>query len=364
MPLAGSEESVFVTLGIPIEYAFAEVEQSMWRSLILIGFVALLAILAALFFGETFVVRQINQLVETTQNLARGDLSVRTNATYTEGEFGILNQSIDEMAEALAKREMEREQAEAAIREYAESLERSNRDLMDFANITSHDLQEPLRKISTFTDMLLTRHGENLDDQGKDYLLRIRNSARRLQSLIIDLLTFSRISTKTQPTEEVDLGSIMKQVLTDLELQIEQSNATIDICDTPLIHADPVQMHQLFLNLISNSLKFHKSDTSPAIEVSGGLKLKSAGNGNSTLEFYEIQVSDNGIGFDEKYLDRIFQPFQRLHQQDQYEGTGMGLAICRKIVERHGGSITAHSKPGHGATFIVEIPVQKNEGNF
>jgi signal transduction histidine kinase len=365
MPLAGSEESVFVTLGIPIDYAFAEVEQTMWRSLLLISSVALLAILAAWFFGEVFVVRQINQLVETTQRLASGDLSVRTNAEYTQGEFGILNQSIDEMAEALAKREEEQIKAEAAIREYAANLERSNRDLMDFANITSHDLQEPLRKISTFTDMLLTRHAGNLDEKGKDYLQRIRNSARRLQSLIIDLLAFSRISTKTQPTEQVDIGAILNQVLTDLELQIEQTNATVNVCDTPLIYADPVQMHQLFLNLISNSLKFHDPDTSPVVEVSGALKtnqILSENDGEANTTLYEIRVTDNGIGFNEKYLDRIFQPFQRLHQRDDYEGTGMGLAICRKIVERHGGNITAHSKPGQGATFIVEIPVQKNGG--
>ena len=366
VPLAGSEDSVFATLGIPLDYAFAEVEQSMWRNLILIGAVALLAILAAWFFGEVFVVRQINELVETTQSLAGGDLSVRTNGAYTQGEFGILNQSIDEMAEALAKREMEREQAEAAIREYAASLERSNRDLMDFANITSHDLQEPLRKISTFTDMLLTRHAENLDEQGKDYLQRIRYSARRLQTLIIDLLTYSRISTKTQPTERVDLSAILNQVLTDLELQIEQTNATVKICDTPLIYADPVQMHQLFLNLISNSLKFHKHGQPPVVEISGEIKYNQAvmdNNGDAKSALYEIKVTDNSIGFDVKYLDRIFQPFQRLHQQDEYEGTGMGLAICRKIVERHGGSITAQSKPGHGSTFIIEIPVHKNEGN-
>jgi signal transduction histidine kinase len=367
MPLAGSEESVFVTLGIPIDYAFAEVEQSMWRSLLLIGFVALLAILAAWFFGEMFMVRQINQLVDTTQRLANGDLSVRTNAEYSQGEFGILNQSIDEMAEALARREEEREEAEASIREYAANLERSNRDLMDFANITSHDLQEPLRKISTFTDMLLTRHTENLDDQAKDYLLRIRNSAGRLQSLIIDLLTFSRISTKTQPTEQVDLGAVVNQVLSDLELQIEQTNATVNVYDPLQIYADPVQMHQLFLNLVSNSLKFHKQDTPPIVEISGELKMDqdfSENGGSADTKFYEIKIADNGIGFNEKYLERIFHPFQRLHQREEYEGTGMGLAICRKIVERHGGNITAQSKPGQGATFIVRIPIQKNEGIY
>ena len=362
MPLAGSEESVFITLGIPIRYAFAEVEQTMWRNLILIGGVTLLTLLAAWFLGEVFVTRQIRSLVETTQRLAIGELSVRTDIASSEGEFGVLGQSINEMAESLAKREVERKEAEGAIREYAENLERSNRDLMDFANITSHDLQEPLRKISTFTDMLLMRYAENLDQQGKDYLQRIRASAKRMQTLIIDLLTFSRISTKSQPLDEVDLNFTLDQVLNDLDLKIEESGATINIEKLSSLHADPVQMHQLFLNLIGNSLKFKKSGELAIIDVSGNLKLIQAGDG-SYSEIYEIKVSDNGIGFDEKYLDRVFQPFQRLHNQIEYEGNGMGLAICRKIVERHEGDITAESKPGQGATFIVRLPVSNNGGS-
>ena len=361
MPLAGSEESVFISLGIPVSYAFAEVEQTMWRNLILIGVVTLLMLLAAWFLGEVFVTRQIRSLVETTQRLATGELSVRTDIASSEGEFGILGQSINEMAESLAKREVERKEAERAIREYAENLERSNRDLMDFANITSHDLQEPLRKISTFTDMLLMRYAENLDQQGKDYLQRIRASAKRMQTLIIDLLTFSRISTKSQPLDEVDLNFTLDQVLKDLDLKIEESGATINIEKLSLLHADPVQMHQLFFNLIGNSLKFKKSGELAVINVFGNLKLIQAED-ESYLEFYEIKVSDNGIGFDEKYLDRIFQPFQRLHNQIEYEGNGMGLAICRKIVERHEGDITAESKPGQGATFIVRLPASNNGG--
>ncbi len=357
MPLAGSEESVFISLGIPTSYAFAEVEQTMWRNLILIGAVTLLALFAAWVLGEAFVTRQIRSLVETTRRLAKGELSARTTLASEQGEFGVLAHSIDEMAEALASREIERKQAEEAIREYAENLERSNRDLMDFANITSHDLQEPLRKISTFTDMLLMRYAESLDDQGNDYLHRIRASAKRMQTLIIDLLTFSRISTKSQPLDEVDLNIILDQVLNDLDLKIEESNAVINIDKLSTLYADPVQMHQLFFNLIGNSLKFSKPYNPATINILGNLKLFPTNDG-TYAEFYEIKVSDEGIGFDEKYLDRIFQPFQRLHSQNEYEGNGMGLAICRKIVERHQGDITAESKPGQGATFIVRLPVQ------
>lgn len=361
MPLAGSEDSVFISLGIPTSYAFAEVEQTMWRNVILIGGVTVLALIAAWFLGEAFVTRQIRDLVETTQRLATGELSVRTDIASSQGEFGILGQSINDMAQSLANREVERKESEDAIREYAKNLERSNRDLMDFANITSHDLQEPLRKISTFTDMLLLRYADNLDPQGKDYLHRIRASAKRMQTLIIDLLTFSRISTKSQLFNDVDLNSTLDQVLGDLDLKMEESGATINIEKLLSIPADPTQMHQLFFNLIANSLKFRKLDDPAIINISGKIKFLPENDG-TYAEFYEIRVTDNGIGFDEKYLDRIFQPFQRLHNNNEYEGNGMGLAICRKIVERHEGDITADSKPGQGSTFIVRLPIQINGG--
>lgn len=363
MPLAGSEESVFIVLSIPTSYAFADVERTTLRNLFLIGVVTIMTILAAWFLGEAFLARQINNLVNTTKRLADGDLTARTNAIYDRGEFGILNQSIDEMAEALSQRELDRKMAEDEIREYAASLERSNRDLTDYANIASHDLQEPLRKISTFSDLLLVRHADQLDAQGQDYLKRIHASANRMQSLIIDLLTYSRISTKAQPLEQVALENVIQQVLNDLELQIEQSQAEIIIDGLSPINADPVQMHQLFLNLISNSLKFRKPDTQASVNITGRQSTLPVGTeGNGFATFYEVSVSDNGIGFDEKYLNRIFQPFQRLHAREVYGGTGMGLAICRKIVERHGGDIQAHSKPGQGATFIVRFPISSSEG--
>ena len=365
MPLSGSEESVFIMLSIPTSYAFAEVERTTIWNLILIGIVTLLALMAAWLLGEAFLVRQINNLVNTTQRLANGDLTARTHAIHDRGEFGVLNQSIDEMADALSRRELDRKQAEDEIREYAASLERSNRDLTDFANIASHDLQEPLRKISTFSDLLLTRHAGRLDAQGQDYLNRIHASANRMQALIIDLLTYSRISTKTQPLEQVALEDVILQVMNDLEVQIEQSQAEIKIESLSLIYADPLQMHQLFLNLIGNSLKFRKPDTPPIVDIRGKQNsLGAASKGNGFADFYEISVSDNGIGFDEKYLNRIFQPFQRLHAREAYEGTGMGLAICRKIVERHGGDIEAHSKPGEGTTFIVKFPISPEENRL
>jgi light-regulated signal transduction histidine kinase (bacteriophytochrome) len=269
------------------------------------------------------------------------------------------------MAEALSQREAEREAAANAIQAYAEDLERSNRDLLDFANIASHDLQEPLRKISTFSDMLQIRYEDSLDERAKDYIDRIQASAKRMQSFIIALLSYSRLSTQGKSKEIVDLNEIARNVLSDLDMQIERSEAEIQVSELPLVKADPVQMHQLFLNMINNSLKFRKPEMPVEIKVRGktvvGASFEHSGN-SFEAGYFEISFSDNGIGFDEKYLDRIYQPFQRLHRFDKYEGTGMGLAICRKIIERHNGEIEAHSTPGEGATFIVRLPIINSTG--
>jgi signal transduction histidine kinase len=361
LPLAGSQESVFLLLGTPTETAFAGVNQKTLHNLLLLGSVILAALIAAWFLGGVFVVRQIDSLVDITQRLASGDLSARTLGNYDQGEFGVLNRAVDEMAESLSNREQERKKADDAIREYAASLEMSNRDLMDFANIASHDLQEPLRKISTFSDMLSSRYADVLDNQGNDYLNRIRSSARHLQALIIDLLSYSRISTKSKPLDQVDLNHILKDVLVDYELKIEEKKADIKIQDLPILQADPTQMHQLFFNLLGNSLKFTKPDQAVVIQITSRL-IRSPKGSQAELDWCEIKVTDQGVGFNEKYLDRLFQPFQRLHDHALYEGNGMGLAICRKIVERHGGEITAESQTGQGATFIVRLPLINERG--
>ncbi len=365
MPLSGSEDSVFISLGIPVDYAFAEVNHTLTRNLVLVGSLTVLLLVSAWFLGDWVVMRPIKVLVDTTQKLAAGDLSVRVDSDYDSGEFAVLVNSIDEMAEALSQREAEREAAASAIQAYAEDLERSNRDLLDFANIASHDLQEPLRKIATFSDMLHIRYGDSLDERARDYLERIQASAKRMQGFIIALLSYSRLSTQVKAKEIVDLNEVVRNVLNDLDIQIEQSKAEIQVSKLPLVKADQVQMHQLFLNLINNSLKFRKPESPVKIEVLGktvvGARSEQMGISFDS-GYFEISFSDNGIGFDEKYLDRMYQPFQRLHRFDKYEGTGMGLAICRKIIERHDGEIEAHSSPGKGATFIVRLPIINSSG--
>lgn len=245
-----------------------------------------------------------------------------------------------------------RKQADDILQKYTAELERSNRELQNFAYVASHDLQEPLRKIQTFGDRLKHKYHHKFDKQGQDYLTRMQNAAIRMQTLIQDLLAFSRVATKAQPFTVVSLNEVIHGVLSDLETLIEKASGQVEVGELPTIEADRTQMRQLFQNLIGNALKFHRDDQAPLVTVRSQ-PLSQPG------QLCQIVVEDNGIGFDEKYLDRIFNVFQRLHGHSAYEGSGVGLAICRKIVERHGGNITAKSVVGQGATFIVTLPIKQ-----
>jgi len=258
-----------------------------------------------------------------------------------------------------------RNRAEQDLIDYSERLERNNAELQEFAYVASHDLQEPLRKILTFGDRLKSKFGDTIDEQGRDYLERMQNAARRMKNLINGLLSFSRIRTRAVPFEQVDLKKAAESVIEDLEVSIEQSGGRVEISEMATIEGDPLQIQQVLQNLIGNALKFSKDDEVPEIKVHGHF---TASNGSihqegDGKEYYEIVVEDNGIGFDEKYSDRIFGVFQRLHGKAQYEGTGIGLSICRKIAERHRGRISAHSTPGEGSSFIVTLPVTQEDTN-
>ncbi len=260
----------------------------------------------------------------------------------------------------------ERKQSEEKLQRYTEELERSNRELQDFAYISSHDLQEPLRKVIAFGDRLKMKYSETLGEDGLDYLERMNNATGRMQTLINDLLTYSRVTTKAKPFNPVNLKDVISQIVVDLENRITQTGGRVDIGDLPVIDADKTQMFQLFQNLISNALKFHKTGEAPVVTVKSRLipspqPSPQRGEGEGKGRFYEITVEDNGIGFDEKHLERIFKPFERLHGRKEYEGTGMGLPICRKIVSRHGGRITAKSSPDKGSAFIVTLPERQKE---
>jgi len=243
----------------------------------------------------------------------------------------------------------------ADLNEANESLRRSNRELEQFASVASHDLQEPLRKIQAFGDRLQAKCPAELGEQGRDYLARMLNSAARMRSLIDALLIFSRVTTKAQPFVPVDLGVTAREVVSDLEDRIMRSNGQVKVGLLPTLEADPQQMRQLLQNLIGNGLKFMRPGHPPLVQVEAR-QHNHADVGNGTEPRWEIAVRDNGIGFEQIYLDRIFELFQRLHGRHEYEGTGMGLAICRKIVERHSGTITAQSTLNVGTTFLVTLP--------
>ena len=256
----------------------------------------------------------------------------------------------------------ERKRSEEEIKDYISRLERSNRALDEFAYVASHDLQEPLRKIKTFGDRLMTKFADSLTPDGLDYLERMINASIRMQNLINALLTYSRLATRPKDFVPVNLEEIVREALYNLEALIERSGGTVQVKDLPTIEADRLQMLQLIQNLLGNALKFHREGVPPRVKL--GARIVAGQKKRLGPEFphdgwCEIRVEDNGIGFEEKYIDRIFSAFQRLHGRSEYEGVGMGLAICNRIAEQHRGSITAKSTPGRGSTFIVMLPVKQ-----
>lgn len=274
---------------------------------------------------------------------------------WTEFEADLLKQLADQMGIALAQGQLLEQETQQRL-----ELARSNSELQQFAYVASHDLQEPLRKIQAFGDRLVAKYDTELDERGKDYLMRMQSAASRMQILINDLLSLSRVTTKAQPFVLTNFNIIVQEVLSDLEIRLQQTQGQVQVEKLPTLEADPVQIRQLFQNLISNALKFHKPNEPPIISISSHL-IQNPSSHPSAFSGYRITVEDAGIGFEEKYRDRIFQAFQRLHGRSQYEGTGIGLAICRKIVERHGGLITAESSPVGGSKFIIMLPMQQSK---
>jgi signal transduction histidine kinase len=233
-----------------------------------------------------------------------------------------------------------------ALQLRARDLERSNAELDQFASIASHDLQEPLRKVQMFSQRVFELESDQLSDKARDYLQRSTDAAGRMQLLIEDLLKFSRVATQGRPFVSADLEEVAREVASDLEGAIEAADATVEIGELPRAVVDEPQIRQLFQNLISNAIKFRREGIPPVVRIDGEVRGRYA----------EIRVSDNGIGFEPRYASRIFRVFERLHGRGEYPGTGIGLALCRKIVERHGGTISAESTPGAGSTFTVMLP--------
>lgn len=249
------------------------------------------------------------------------------------------------------------------LKRKVEALYQSNRELEEFAYVASHDLQEPLRKITTFSSRLMERYKEALTGEGEMYLTRMNASAENMRVLINDLLEFSRIANGQQPASDTNLRLVVKMVKSDLELIIEETGSSINIGDLPVVEAIPAHMKQLFQNIIGNAIKFRRTGVPPVINIacSGVDEAKIKKHRlNKEQKYYEITITDNGIGFEKEYAQKIFHIFQRLHGKAEYPGSGIGLAVCKKIVEHMGGVISAESIPGEGSVFSIIIPEKQN----
>jgi PAS domain S-box-containing protein len=295
---------------------------------------------------QAFYVKQLTEKLATTY-LEFPAITISGEEVWIGQNVGLVYEQERVVGmQAVARDITERKRMEESLVKQAEELSSANADLEQFAFIAAHDLQEPLRKIQAFGDRLNLKYKDVLDEQGQDYLLRMRSSATRMRRLIDDLLTFTRVNKHHSP-EPVSLESIVNGVLGSMRRQLEEAGATVQVGMLPTLYADPAQLRLVFENLLSNALKFRRREVAPVITVYSHRHPSGE---------WEVRVSDNGIGFDEQYKERIFAVFQRLHSREEYEGTGIGLAIVRRIIEGHSGSIEAVSRPDEGATFFFTLP--------
>ena len=265
-------------------------------------------------------------------------LTFKVSKTPTEIELDILRTSAHIAALAI-----EQKRNEESIQIYAQELE-------DFVSIAAYDFQEPLKIINNFSDQLKSKIPAT-DDQSKNYLERIHTAATKMKKLVGDLQEFSKLDSKDKNFKSIDLKKVVERVLEDLEDSIIFTQGQVNIVNMPTLEADPIQMHQLFLNMIDNALKFHRGGAAPVVKLDTSFE----DNGR-----YIISIEDNGIGIDKRYADRIFKPFERVHERSAYEGSGIGLPICKKIVNRHGGHISFENKPTNGVTFYITLPAKQN----
>lgn len=309
-----------------------------------------------------FEMRRTNRALQASEERYQGLLvELEEQVQQRTDELAALNHKLLTINETLATTNEEYLATNEDLEKSNQAVIRSNHNLEQFALIASHDLQEPLRKVQQFGGLLQDMYGPQLGD-GLTYLTRMQAAANRMSGLIKDLLTYSRISTHREMRETVSLNEVVTVVLNDLEFAIEEVDAVVEVATLPMILGDSSQLGQLFQNLISNALKFRRAGSAPSISIQSQILAvsqlpPSVTPGIEAPFYYQIDVRDNGIGFDEQHVDQIFQVFQRLHGKNEYAGTGIGLAICQKVAINHGGAITATSQAGHGATFTVYLPV-------
>jgi len=314
--------------------------------------------------------RAINRMLETIEHSQadlRSDVRERQQAVselrqsqdQLEVQIRERTDQLEDINRKLRSKTREHHQSEERLRSALDDIRRSNAELKQFAYVASHDLQEPLRKISAFGDRLRSRCGDQLNTEGQDYLGRMLDASLRMQNLISDLLTYSRIATKPRELAEVEMADVVHEVLDELAQDIKECDAQVAVGSLPAIEGERHYLALLMHALIDNALKFRDGNRPPRIRLAAAWPLPDGKEGSERL-FCRITVTDNGIGFDEKYLDRVFHIFQRLHGRDQYGGTGMGLAASARIVERHSGRLEATSRRGEGSVFTVWLPLNQD----
>lgn len=336
-----------VGASISVDAVHELVNRTLWRS-VGIGFAVLVGALLAAMLMSASLSRPIVRLTRVADSIAHGDMSP-TIAAHGSFEIKLLAHSLEAMRDAIqstmAELREHRDHLEELVRRRTADLERSNRELEQFAYVASHDLREPLRKIKSFTELFARKYAGQVDDQGRRYVGFIVDGAQRMQDLIEALLTYSRIGRQKETWETVDLAAVVAGVLRSVDGTIRESGAEVAVGDLPTVRANASLIGLVFQNLILNAVKF-RGEAPPRVAVSSDKQGRE----------WVVCVKDNGIGIDADHRERVFQIFQRLHSQAEYPGTGIGLAICRKIIEDHGGRIWVTSEPDAGSTFCFTLP--------
>jgi light-regulated signal transduction histidine kinase (bacteriophytochrome) len=304
------------------------------------------------------IVRPVRELVKGTGEIGRGNLDYRITVKSGD-EIGQLSKDFNQMAidlktvtasrDDLDREIAERRRAEERLREANQDLERSNKELEQFAYVASHDLQEPLRMVSSYTQLLAQRYRDKLDQDAKDFIGFAVDGANRMQRLIQDLLMYSRITTRARPSAPLDSHGALGEAVNNLQAAIQESGAMVTNDELPEVLGDHIQMVQVFQNLIGNGIKFRKPGEPPRVRVS-------ARRDADRRDLWVFEVADNGIGIEARHFERLFVIFQRLHGKQEYPGTGIGLAMCKRIVERQGGKIWLESEIGKGSRFFFTVP--------
>jgi signal transduction histidine kinase len=352
-PVGPKALGLHLAVGMPRDAAIIPVRRDLERNLIWLGLVALISLIAAWFGVELFIIRRVNELLRVTDRLAAGDLAVRAGPSYQSGELGLLARSFDRMADALQERDARLKEAarelNRRVRELKErtgQLEEANKELESFSYSVSHDLRAPLRAIAGFSRILMEEYTSRLDDEGKRYLDVIQNDTRKMGKLIDDLLAISRLGRKVMKAADFDMERLAEAVFKELQGTEPGRNLKIRFKPMPPARGDRDMIRQVLVNLLSNAIKFTRTREIAEIEVSGW-----------SAEAENVYcVRDNGVGFEMAYVEKLFGVFQRLHAADQFEGTGVGLAIVQRVIHRHGGRVWAESKEGEGAAFYFTLP--------